>query len=306
MRPGTFGLGGSVPSAGGGAPAIHTHESNPQGGTLDEDALATTDVTTGNATTSKHGFLKKLSNVASEFMNGVGNWVAVSWDDLTDKPTLPTYTITNDVVDRAYDANATTVDELADVLGTLIDDLGAAGMGGSPTVLLEQHTASASATLDFTSFISATYDEYLIELIQILPATNAADLLFRVGTGAGPTYQSGASDYAYAAFRFSAAGTANDGSAATSSINLTGNGAPTNTAANGGISGSFRLFNPGGGTAHPRIVGECGFDDGNAFPDVHTQVTGRYLATTAVTAIRFLMESGNIASGTIRIYGVAK
>ena len=33
------------------------------------------------------------------------------------------YTITNVTPDRAYDANATTTDELADVLGTLISDL---------------------------------------------------------------------------------------------------------------------------------------------------------------------------------------
>jgi hypothetical protein len=39
------------------------------------DTLAApTDITTNNATTSAHGLLKKLSNVATEFMNGVGNW----------------------------------------------------------------------------------------------------------------------------------------------------------------------------------------------------------------------------------------
>jgi hypothetical protein len=31
-----------------------------------------------------------------------------------------------------------------------------------------------------------------------------------------------------------------------------------------------------------------------------------YNAVTALTALRFLMSSGNIASGTIRTYGVAK
>jgi hypothetical protein len=41
---------------------------------------------------------------------------------------LGSYTITNVVTDRAYDANATTVDELADVLGTLISDLTTRGV----------------------------------------------------------------------------------------------------------------------------------------------------------------------------------
>lgn len=39
-----------------------------------------------------------------------------------------TYTITNVTTDRAYDANSTSVDELADTLGTLIDDLRSAGL----------------------------------------------------------------------------------------------------------------------------------------------------------------------------------
>ena len=41
------------------------------------------------------------------------------------------YTITNDSTDRAYDANSTTVAELADVLATLIRDL---AVGNLPTV----------------------------------------------------------------------------------------------------------------------------------------------------------------------------
>ncbi len=43
------------------------------------DALiTTTDVTTNNSSTSKHGFLKKLDNSATNFMNGQGNWTAVA------------------------------------------------------------------------------------------------------------------------------------------------------------------------------------------------------------------------------------
>lgn len=42
--------------------------------------------------------------------------------------TAETYTATNVTTDRAYDANATTLDELADVLGTLIADLRARGV----------------------------------------------------------------------------------------------------------------------------------------------------------------------------------
>lgn len=40
-----------------------------------EASLSLADNTTADASTTKHGLLKKLSNVATEFMNGAGNWV---------------------------------------------------------------------------------------------------------------------------------------------------------------------------------------------------------------------------------------
>jgi hypothetical protein len=45
---------------------------------ITEAKLVLADNTTNNATTSAHGFLKKLSNVSTEFMNGEGNWATPS------------------------------------------------------------------------------------------------------------------------------------------------------------------------------------------------------------------------------------
>ena len=42
----------------------------------------------------------------------------------------PAYTVTNLVTDRTYDANSTTVEELADVLGSLLADLKVQGLYG--------------------------------------------------------------------------------------------------------------------------------------------------------------------------------
>lgn len=63
--------------------AAHDHQDADDGGTLSEAALALTDVTTNNASTTKHGFLKKLDNDAGHFMNGQGDWVAPSGTSLT-------------------------------------------------------------------------------------------------------------------------------------------------------------------------------------------------------------------------------
>lgn len=41
---------------------------------VDEDQITLTDVTTNNSSTTKHGFLKKLNNDATAFMDGQGNW----------------------------------------------------------------------------------------------------------------------------------------------------------------------------------------------------------------------------------------
>lgn len=46
------------------------------GTTVEESELNLTDVTTANATTSLHGFLLKLDNTATNFMDGTGSWSA--------------------------------------------------------------------------------------------------------------------------------------------------------------------------------------------------------------------------------------
>jgi len=48
-------------------------------GTVDESDISLYDVTTDNATTGRHGFLKKLSGNANEYMDGTGNWSVPSF-----------------------------------------------------------------------------------------------------------------------------------------------------------------------------------------------------------------------------------
>jgi hypothetical protein len=54
--------------------------------------------------------------------NGTGT---ATWRDITVavSASVEEYNITNEAADRAYNADATTIDELCDVLGTLINDL---------------------------------------------------------------------------------------------------------------------------------------------------------------------------------------
>jgi hypothetical protein len=78
--------------------------------------------------------------------------------------------------------------------------------GAAPgLVLLESETASASASLDFTAFSSA-YDVYLFQFINILPATDAANFLFRVSTDGGSSFSATGYEYVDIVNSTSAAG----------------------------------------------------------------------------------------------------
>lgn len=178
---------------------------------------------------------------------------------------------------------------------------GTGGLGG--LVLLEQHTASASASLDFTTCITSTYDDYLIELISIVPATNAALLQLLLSTNGGSTYDSG-NNY-NCAVRQESPGFANilGGSAVAFAIKTT---TMTNVASDGGVSGSIKLFNPLSSTKNKNLtilafVGNA--SDNNPY---YNAGGGYYKSTTAVNAFRLIMSSGNIASGTARCYGIVK
>lgn len=54
----------------------HDHTGVPGVGdaAVTDATITTTDVTTNNASTGKHGWLKKLSNVSTEYMSGTGAW----------------------------------------------------------------------------------------------------------------------------------------------------------------------------------------------------------------------------------------
>jgi hypothetical protein len=174
-------------------------------------------------------------------------------------------------------------------------------------VLLEQHTASSSASLDFTTAIGSGYDEYLIELLNLVPATNATHLHLNVSTDGGASYDSGAGKYAWAQWAWVSNGTGFIGSNSDTKMVLSHNNGTgiSGTASNGGASGHLRLFSPLSGSHYTTLRASVGFF-GSAGVDYAAETRGRYISTTAVNALRFTMSSGNIASGTIRMYGIAK
>lgn len=174
--------------------------------------------------------------------------------------------------------------------------------GGGSLVLLEQHSASASATLDFTSFIASDYDEYLIEILNLIPATNTVDLYVRLSTDGGSSYDAGA-NYNNATFGFDHTGSGLGGGTGQNQIAIRGT-AEIHNNANYGVCGTMRLFGPGGSIYKRTSHQVSYFNSGSRIALIIGN--GVYLSATAVNALRLLFSSGNIASGTVRIYGVAK
>jgi len=172
---------------------------------------------------------------------------------------------------------------------------------------IERQVASASATIDFESLNSSVYESYRLRFSGVRPATDAAELHLRVGTGATPTYQSGASAYTYAGnFVGEGATVVGFGSAGASELAISGGNTPT-------------LGNAS--TENSQGIIECGELDSAALHTVFhwrtvqigptsavTTVTGggRFAGATAVTALRLLCDSGNIAEGVFVLEGRRK
>lgn len=107
---------------------LGSHDASDSTSSSDIESLKI-DRATGNVTLTKTLSMnsQKITNLA----NGSAANDAVNLGQLATKAAIgpaPAYTVQNVTTDRSYNANLTTVDELADVLGTLINDLRATGI----------------------------------------------------------------------------------------------------------------------------------------------------------------------------------
>jgi len=180
-------------------------------------------------------------------------------------------------------------------------------VGGGNLKLLSTQTASASASISFTSGITSTYDSYIFEFISIHPATNRVDFQFNLSTDGGSNYNVTKTTTYFRAYQ-NEAGTATglnyeasfDLAQSTSYQSLCidmGNGSDES------VSGYLQLYNPSSTTFTKHFVSRnnCYRDDDETFD---SYVAGYGNTTSAVDAIDFKFESGNIDDGVIKMYGV--
>lgn len=171
-------------------------------------------------------------------------------------------------------------------------------------VLLATATAASSASIDFTSLIDSTYDDYLFEFTNLIPATD--DVGLRIRASVASSFLSGASDYGW---RFlSSSSTSNDTGDSEIETTLTGaTSGVSNVSSEGGVSGWFKLRNPASTTQQKAIDGITSLTQasGNGARN-YGVFSGMVLTTNAVDGIQLFFSSGNVASGTVKMYGVKK
>ena len=183
--------------------------------------------------------------------------------------------------------------------------------GGGSWEYISSVTASNSATMEFTSNIDSTYDTYVFVGSHLIPTVDSSFLTMQY-------YDSGA-DWALPSYGAALRGN-NQNTAVTQGItpSTTGYfqtttfnafGAISNLTARGGVNFVYYVFNPSNTTYYTHAIGTLSSipsstvsSDGVSFDFTH-----QFHRTQAVTGVRFRVDNtttGNIASGTIRMYGI--
>jgi hypothetical protein len=202
---------------------------------------------------------------------------------------------------------ATDVQDAIDEVEDRIDTVEAAS--GPGLVLIATQQASNDATIDFIHgtggvVLDDTYDAYLVRFSGVKPQTDGVGLWLRVGTGGTPTWQADAADYAWTVVDYSGqvfVADSSDSEIEMVSANASwGLGNATGEAAHGRVD----FDNPEASDYQPFSFQTYHKSAGNAFGGMAGM--GTYLTAEAITGIRFLCSSGNIASGRFSLYGYAK
>ena len=196
--------------------------------------------------------------------------------------------------------------------GTTIFDAGAVSGKGSLT-FIKKLTASSSATLSFVHgassvVLDSTYKEYLFTFNNIHPGTNNKRLSFNMSIDSGTNYNVAKTSSYFYAFNFESADNP-EVEYNTGSDLAQGTGFQLITTEiqldNDGCSAGFmHLFNPSDTTFVKHFIAVTN-DYQNEDRDYSNYSAGYGNTTSAVNAIQFKMNAGNIDAGDICLYGIS-
>jgi hypothetical protein len=174
-------------------------------------------------------------------------------------------------------------------------------------VLISSQTASASASISFTTGIDSTYKEYQFYFINMHPATDSVDLEFNMSTDGGSNYNVTKTTTFFRAYNYESdieALLAYDGGvdlAQSTAFQNIGNDVGNDNDQQ--CSGFLQVFNPASTTYVKHFISNTNIAHQSDI-SINFYVAGYGNTTSAVNAIRFKYSSGNIDDGTILMYGI--
>ena len=190
-----------------------------------------------------------------------------------------------------------------------------AQVGAGAMTLITSVDASSDSTISFVDGASSvvldnTYKTYIFKFINIHPSAHAV-FSFNGSTDAGSNYNVTKTSSATSAYHPEGGGGANyyyiesgDLAQSTGFQFLSGAVYTDNDANMGGM---LYIFNPSDTTFVKHFIAETqrmDFAGGQGYTN-RWLLAGYFNTTSAVDAIQFKMNSGNIDAGTIKLYGIA-
>ena len=185
-----------------------------------------------------------------------------------------------------------------------------ASISGGGMTLIQEQTASSSATISFTSGIDSTYDEYVFKFYDIHPQTDGVQFQFNLSADSGSNYDvtktttnffaanpedGGATEFLYDGGKDLAQGTGFQ--------SLIG-GASSGSDNDQSSVGTLHLFNPSSTTFVKHFISRTNTII-NSDKSCDSYIAGYGNTTSAVDAVQFKFSSGNIDSGVIKLYGIS-
>jgi hypothetical protein len=226
----------------------------------------------------------------------------------TDSQTLTNKTLTTPTLTTP---NITTGLTIAGSAGTSGQVLTSAGSGAAPTwsspsagamTLLATVTASNSATVSFNNtYITSTYKAYVVMISGWVPDTDRPLYQLQLSSNNLSTFVT----CYYATTRVDGTNIGVRENTNGTEIRLISPGTFGVLASDGGASGSVYIYNPASTVAGKTLEWFMGGYSVNSSTQEIWNGTATYRTTaTAINAIRFSQDSGNIAQGTFKLYGI--
>ena len=181
--------------------------------------------------------------------------------------------------------------------------------GGGTLVLLSTQTASASASISFTSGIDSTYDEYVFKIINCHPSVNNPRFQFNLSTDGGSNYNVVKTSTNFNAVHYendAAAGLAYEDAfdlAQSTNVQWLVSAGGLGNGADESLSGYLHLFNPSDTTYVKHFIANCQWYHNSNISN-NTYTAGYCNTSSAINAVQFTMSSGNIDDGTIQMFGI--